>query len=316
MSSGPFESHPVDGSSIRAWLELVRLPNLATAWADVLMGFLVTHESFAPWKVLALLIASSTALYSAGMVLNDVFDAQVDREDRPARPIPSGRIDWQSALAAGITLLPLGAILAWVAAWLVGDWRPGCIGTLLAVCVWLYDGVLKQTPVAPLAMGSCRFLNVLLGMSAATAFQHPMYGMIAAGIGVYVAGITWYARTEAQTSRRGQLVFGMLVMAAGLGLLAWFPAWEDAELMLPRNTTPERWLLLIAMIGVLIGYRAAWGVIEASPIRVQMAVKQAILSLIILDASVCFVFRGFEGALPILVLVIPALGLGRWFSST
>jgi hypothetical protein len=113
-----------------------------------------------------------------------------------------------------------------------------------------------------------------------------------------------------------QLAFGMLVMAAGLALLGWFPTWEDAELMLPQNTTPERWRLLIVMLGVLIGYRALWGVIDTNPTRVQMAVRQAILSLIVLDASVCFVFRGFEGALPIIALVIPAMGLSRWIDST
>lgn len=39
-----------------------------------------------------LLIAASAALYLAGMVLNNVFDIELDRDEQPYRPLPSGRI--------------------------------------------------------------------------------------------------------------------------------------------------------------------------------------------------------------------------------
>lgn len=305
--------------SPRAWLELVRIPNLPTAWADVLMGFLVTHEDYRSWPVLIVLLGASSALYSGGMALNDVFDAQFDRELRPNRPIPSGRVVWKNALRAALALLTAGVVLSWTAAWLAGDWRPGIVGTLLALAVWVYDGVLKRTPAAPLVMGACRTLNVLLGMSAAADPWHPLLWVIALGIGVYIAGVTWYARTEATPGNRPQLLFGMAVMAAGIALLAWFPSWEDPRLPdvnVPTYTTPDRWRLLMGLLGALIGWRALLGVIEPVPARVQMAVKQAILSLIVLDASVCFVFRGLEGALPILLLIVPAMWLGRWIYST
>jgi tRNA(Glu) U13 pseudouridine synthase TruD len=41
---------------------------------------------------------------------------------------------------------------------------PLAVAGLLALCVWLYDGLLKRTPAAPLLMGTCRLLNVLLGL--------------------------------------------------------------------------------------------------------------------------------------------------------
>lgn len=300
---------------LRAWLELLRLPNLATAWADILMGFLVTHASFQPLPVLLLLVGASSGFYLAGMVFNDLFDLEVDRRERPGRPIPSGRITPIAARRGAILLLATGLALSWLAALLVGDWRPAIVGTLLAVAVLLYDGPLKQTAIAPLLMGSCRFLNVLLGMSAAAFAWQPMLWLIAAGIGVYIAGVTWYARTEARASNRWRLLLGIAVMALGIGLLAWFPAWRDPADP-PIYTTPDRWRLMMVLLGALIGWRAFWGVIEPIPARVQMAVKQAILSLIVLDASVCFVFRELEGALPILLLIVPAMWLGKWIYST
>ena len=40
----------------RPYLQLVRLPNTFTAFADVLMGYLVTHGSANPWPPLVLLM--------------------------------------------------------------------------------------------------------------------------------------------------------------------------------------------------------------------------------------------------------------------
>ena len=68
--------------SFLAWLQLLRLPNHATAVADVLAGFLVcTGPRPVDWPPAACwaAIAASLALYAAGMVLNDVYDVELDR---------------------------------------------------------------------------------------------------------------------------------------------------------------------------------------------------------------------------------------------
>ncbi len=77
---------------MRAILQLLRLPNVFTAVADIVMGYLVTHESAEPWPHFALLIGVSALLYLSGMVLNDYFDRRQDARERPQRPIPSGRV--------------------------------------------------------------------------------------------------------------------------------------------------------------------------------------------------------------------------------
>src|SRR5688572_2665156 len=90
---------------IRGWLELVRLPNVFTAAADVLMGYLFTHESLADRQLVVALVGASCSLYLAGMVLNDVFDLKVDMLERPGRPLPSGRVPLAAARAFGVVLL-------------------------------------------------------------------------------------------------------------------------------------------------------------------------------------------------------------------
>ena len=49
-------------------------------------------------------------MYSAGMVLNDVFDVEVDRVERPERPLPSGQIPVGWARLLGFEMLFFGAV--------------------------------------------------------------------------------------------------------------------------------------------------------------------------------------------------------------
>ena len=83
----------------------------------------------------------------------------------------------------------------------------------------LYNAGLKRTPLGPVAMGGCRMLNVLLGMSVLREPWRIEHWAVAAGIGIYIAGVTWFARNDARRSDRRQLVAATLVMLAGVGLV-------------------------------------------------------------------------------------------------
>ncbi|HVU86566.1 MAG TPA: UbiA family prenyltransferase [Pirellulales bacterium] len=309
------------GMSARAWLQLFRLPNVFTAMADIFLGYLLVHDSLEPWWSFLLLLGASCLLYTSGMILNDVFDVAVDRQERPARPIPSGRIPLSVALHTGGVMLGSGVAFGWAASALVGEARPGIVATALAVAVLAYDRVLKRTPVAPLIMGSCRTLNVLLGASTAAGAWHTIHYIVAAGVGLYITGVTWFARTEARQSNRMALAAATVVMAAGLTTLAYFPSAVDDALELAW--TPlyaleigSRWYVLWGLLGLLILRRPAAAIAEPIPRRVQLAVKECILSLIVIDAVVCYSVRGVPWAIVILVLLVPTLVLGRWIYST
>ena len=303
-------------------LELLRLPNVFTALADVGMGFLFTHDSAQPASQFALLAVASSSLYLAGMVLNDYFDRDIDAQERPGRPIPSRRISVGFARNLGWALLASGMIAGWGAGMIEdhAQARSGIIGTVLAASVILYDSILKHTPLGPLAMGSCRVLNVLLGMSAADSFVS-IHWVVAMGIGAYIAGVTWFARSEAIESNRLALIWGLIVMLSGIGLLAWYPQWYtlEAGLLSQPNyalNAGDRWYWFWGLMAVMIGWRALRAIIDPLPIYVQSAVKQCLISLIVLDAAVCLGVRGPYYAVMIVVLVLPTMFLGRWIYST
>ena len=46
------------------------------------------------------------AIYAAGIALNDVFDYAIDLEERPGRPLPSGRVSRRFAAWLGGSCWP------------------------------------------------------------------------------------------------------------------------------------------------------------------------------------------------------------------
>ena len=321
QESVTIESDESPAPGARAWLELFRLPNVFTAMADIFLGFLLVHETLEPWWTFLLLLGASSLLYTSGMVLNDVFDEAVDREERPARPIPSGRVPLGLALHTGGVMLGAGVALGWAASALEGQVRSGIVATILAVAIVAYDRILKRTPLAPLVMGSCRSLNVLLGASAAAGPWHAMHWVVAGGVGLYIAGVTWFARTEARQSRGLILAAATAVMAGGMALLAFFPEWADAALdaaLAPGYAfgLGLRWYVLWGVMGALTLRRCISAIADPTPRRVQLAVKECILSLIVIDAMAYFAVRGIFWATMILLLLLPTMFLGRWVYST
>ena len=300
---------------VLAYLRLLRLPTVFTALADIFLGFLLTHPALTsdegpnPLPAFLLLCAASAGLYLSGMVFNDYFDRLIDAEERPNRPIPSGAISPVAALRLGGVLMLIGL----VAAGFVG--MPSLlVAVALCALVLGYDGGLKKTPLGPLVMGSCRVGNVLLGASAVTVIadvvQRPQLP-IALGLGVYIVGVTLFARQEATTSRRSGLLMATVVINGGIvGLAAYVNAAAPETHRLSA-------LMVLAMILFTLDRRLAVAIAQPSPQVVQLAIKVLLLSLVMLDATLIVAFNGsVESAMLTAALLIPAFGLSRVIAMT
>ena len=91
----------------------------------------------------AFLVAASAALVLAGgNALNDAYDAAADAVSHPHRPIPSGRLSAQAALAGGAAMMLAGIALAAV----VGKMHV-TVAAAAAVALWLYSEWLSATPL-------------------------------------------------------------------------------------------------------------------------------------------------------------------------
>jgi 4-hydroxybenzoate polyprenyltransferase len=310
-------SDPGAAAKVRPWLQLIRLPALFTALADVAAGFACKTGQFQPVTTFAELLTASAGLYLAGMVFNDVFDRRRDAIGRPGRPIPSGRISVRSAIVLGLILVAIGLGSAAAV-----SRQALLIALALTVCIFAYDGFLKLTPLGPFAMGGCRFLNVMLGSATddvSTFVWAPPQTYVALAIGLYVAGVTWFARTEETTSHRWSLLGGAAVANLGMAvlagtyygvprLLAWF--WRG-------EVPPLALVVLVLAIALTVNRRMAAAVAKPTPARVQAAVKLMLLSIITLDATVVYAATGsIMHALATALLVVPAMILGRWVYMT
>jgi 4-hydroxybenzoate polyprenyltransferase len=300
--------------SIVAYLELIRLPNVVTAAADSLAGWLlVTGSLREPLRWLPLL-AASMVLYAAGTVLNDVFDFAVDRDERPGRPLPSGRASRRTAAWLGAIGLAIGPALALAS----GSSQSGLLATALAGTILGYDAGLKRTWLGPVVMGTCRGSNLLLGMTHAAGLGGPVAWLTALAYGVFVAGITIASRSEAKGGGRSWLVAALgfqltaIVALAAVGCSsARFPnAASD------RPVIPLEGLLVLAVVALAQGVAASRAIERPIPASIQKYVKTGILSLVWLNVGVVAAVRGPELALPIAASWVPAFILGRWLYST
>jgi 4-hydroxybenzoate polyprenyltransferase len=291
---------------------LVRLPNVFTALADIGLGLCATAglsrasvDADFWWKA-SLLLLSSGLLYMAGMVWNDYFDLAEDRRERPFRPLPSGAIPVRTAVLIGMVLLGGG----WACAAFTG--RAGAlIGLALALAIIAYDARIKRTPAGPFGMALCRFLNVLLGLSLADFEAIPLTTRLhlALAVGVYIIGVTWFARTEEKRSDPKVLTRAALVMLAA-GLLALAVATR-----VPPGTSSPAFPYLLVAAGFWVGGPVVGAIGKPTADRVQAAVKRSIFGLVVLDALLASVFIGSWGLLLVLLLV-PATIMGKWVYST
>lgn len=307
-----------------AWLRLLRLPNVFTAVADVTMGYLVTQRSLEPALHFLLLVVASCLLYLAGMVLNDVFDVDEDARDQPSRPIPSKQISRRSAAIAGYGMLAGAIACAWIVSAIARDLRPGIVALLLAGCVLLYDGVFKRFPVAPIVMGACRMLNVLLGMSLASrsldaAATAVMWNSVAAwwlasGMGIYVTGVTIFARSDARRSSPLQLSAGLAVLMTGMAVLATTPIVTGN---LPPLTVVENgWYVLWILLGLITARRCVGAILQPTSPNVQAAVRHCVHSIIVLNAAACVGYAGPFWGFAVLALLFPTVALTAWIRAT
>src|SRR4051812_12496968 len=150
-------------SRLRAYLLLARFSNLPTIWTNVLAGTIVSGAAFVKADV-ARLCFSMSALYTAGMFLNDAFDRESDARLRPDRPIPAGDVSARETFAAGWVLLAAGLLLAAVQHTASVLWA-----MLLAAAIVLYNYRHKQNPLGPIVMGACRGLVYFVAAATASA---------------------------------------------------------------------------------------------------------------------------------------------------
>ena len=124
----------------------------------------LTADQAPTWPALVLAALSAALINGAGNIFNDLMDIDIDRINRPLRPLPAGRLSPSAARLESLLLALAGCALAlWLSLW------HGLIALAVVALLAFYSIALKNT----LLWG-----NVLVAMVGAIAFP---YGALAAG---------------------------------------------------------------------------------------------------------------------------------------
>ena len=138
------------------FIELSRPINGLIAFISVFLGALLASGSLSPLINVFIVAIAAFLILSAGNALNDFCDVEIDKINKPQRPIPSGKITRKEALTFAVILLEIGTgmgILINLTAFL--------IALSVSICLAFYAIWLKRTPLAG---------NIVVGLLTAVIF--------------------------------------------------------------------------------------------------------------------------------------------------
>ena len=293
---------------------LVRLPLVFTTTGDVLVGYLVNLSILAvgrflflaPLDVLLAAVLCSAMLYLFGMAMNDIVDRERDREIHPDRPIPSGRLSVTSARATAATALAGGLGIA------IGRGPLAtAVALLMVTLIVLYNGLLKRWAIpGSVAMGSIRGLNILLGWAFFVGANMPdiywyetWFKSLADGglrpalfLAAYIALVTFLSTAE-EKEQRWTAIGSLTAILALLFWLKWPVLQQNPDPLLP--------------MGLIIFWRWVLALMDHSREVIGQHVRFLLLGIFLLDAHFLFMADYPQQAAFVMVLLLPALALGR-----
>ena len=291
--------------NFKAYLLLIRLPNLFTLPSNILVGFAIASAltlTFTSFVQVLVLVTISIFLYCVGLVLNDLFDYKIDKKERPGRPIASGKISRKVA----IVLVTIFSVIALSLSLLVSVPTFG-ISLILIALIFGYDKYLKNTQAGPFTIAAARVMNVTLGTSASlnNTDSFPQFVILVFVLTitfVYVTLIGFISKYEVQGFSENIKLYLIPVIIAGIIssiMLFTFIGFFKYE------------SLIILALFLFIMVKAVYRIQKKDSIGIQQCIQKMIMSIIVLDSTYLSGIRGLEVGLAILLLIAPLLILSR-----
>jgi 4-hydroxybenzoate polyprenyltransferase len=278
------------------WLQLARAPAIFSAVSNILAAQLIVGRGQTDPGMLMSLVAISSCLYAAGMILNDCFDLREDRRERPSRPLPAGRIPTRNAWAVGWLLL----LVANITSLAVGQLQ-FLIAIALTGLILLYNGVAKRSVAGPFVMGGCRYLNWILGLSTGGLAMSSW--LLPIPVFLYIVALTVLSRGETGARAAGAVSAAAVGLVVALVFLL-LPAYQS----LLANVEV---VVLLLMAGSWLVYRLLALRGHADSVAVQATVSLMIFGVIPLDAMLASAAGPWWAGFLVLLLLLPARALGR-----
>ncbi len=286
----------------------MRPANIVTSVSDVLAGIAISgffahsYSNQSQISSIILLCISTVGLYGGGVVFNDVFDAELDKIERPERAIPQGTVTVAEASILATILLLAGIAIAFFV-----NVLSGWLAVAIAVAALVYDKWGKHHfLIGPLNMGLCRGLNLLLGVSIISLQVSSVWYVAFVPI-VYIASITMISRGEVHGGSKALLYFAALLYTLVVASVLLFSIRNHAILFTS---------VFLLAFAVMIYSPLVKAIQQPIGKNIGKAVKAGVIALILLNASWAVAFGSLWVAVIILLLLPVSLFLAKLFAVT
>jgi 4-hydroxybenzoate polyprenyltransferase len=291
-------------SALSTWLTLGRVSNLPTVWTNALAAALLASSvtALAPPSSLvwSLLLVALSALYLAGMLLNDLLDADWDQRHQNPRPIVLGLVSRTQVSLATTALLLLALLSLLGLSQLIAQprWLLASAGLLL-LFILAYNLLHKKHPHSVWFMGGCRSALYLTAAASLAMPPQPLW-LCAALLGVYIAGLTYLARQEHKNQLLSRLP--LLLMLSPLALVAY----ADNGVF---------WLVLLLWLGWL-GWHYRRHLANPRQRQIRAFIGAGLAALPLFDALVLALANQPLGSLLCVLVFFLLPHLQRWIKPT
>ena len=290
---------------IMDYLRLVRTPNLLTSASDVIAGCAIAlaTTSIVNKEKIVFLVITSMLLYASGIVFNDIFDAEKDRLECPNRPIPSGSVSMKNAIILGSGL----GVMALLFASQISLISLLISAGIITLCFTYNTYSKNHVWLRPINMGSCRALNLMLGMSliGSSLWQ---YWYIAILPMLFIVNVTIASKNENEGANTKALDIAFALFVSVIMIML-FLAYRQAN----KNPLLFVSLLVFSIYNVLPYLKARH---SPTPEKIKTLITQGILSIILLDVFICLLFGSLELAFVVFLLLPTTQTLGNYFKLT
>ncbi len=137
-----------------AFFKLIRYPNLVfIALTQLLFYYCIVLPAQQKYpessltlgqKELIILIMASLCIAAAGYIINDYFDLNIDKVNRPDRLVIEKLIKRRWAILWHLSLSAAGLALSFYLGWKINNPLPGILNSIAVILLWFYSTTFKK----------------------------------------------------------------------------------------------------------------------------------------------------------------------------
>jgi 4-hydroxybenzoate polyprenyltransferase len=144
----------LNGKPMKNWLKLIRYPNLLIIiFTQYLLGYGIIRPMMLQQHVdpplghfnFALLVCITVLIAAAGYIINDAFDVNTDRQNKPGKNMLEEKISSNTAFVVYYVLNGMAILAGFYLAWMAGSFQLGLIFPAIAGLLWFYSSRYQRT---------------------------------------------------------------------------------------------------------------------------------------------------------------------------